>query len=77
MKNSRTATLVVSLLLFSALLAACSETPKGLSSFDSRAKELLRQMTLEEKIGQMTQPEQDQVLSHPGDMQKYFMGEAD
>ena len=45
-----------------------------LKSFDSRAKELLSKMTLEEKIGQMTQPEQDKVLANDGDMQKYFIG---
>ena len=31
-------------------------------------------MTLEEKIGQMTQPEQEHVLANPGDIQKYFIG---
>jgi len=31
-------------------------------------------MTLDEKIGQMTQPEQDKVLGNEGDMQKYFIG---
>jgi len=74
MKKSRTCALAGWLLLYAVLSAACSETPKRLSSFDPQAKELLQQMTLSEKIGQMTQPEQDQVLSHPGDMQKYFIG---
>ena len=31
-------------------------------------------MTLEEKLGQMTQPEQGPVMASPGDMQKYFIG---
>lgn len=31
-------------------------------------------MTLEEKIGQMTQPEQGPILKNAGDMQKYFIG---
>ena len=48
--------------------------PKRLSSYDTQAKELLSKMTLEEKIGQMIQPEQGPVLSNPGDMQKYFIG---
>jgi beta-glucosidase len=39
-----------------------------------RAKEILSKMTLDEKIGQMTQPEQDKVLGNVGDMQKYFIG---
>ena len=47
---------------------------KKLSSFDPEVKMLLSKMSLEEKIGQMTQPEQGPVLSHPGDMQKYFIG---
>ena len=51
-----------------------ASVPKKLSSYDAQVKALLAKMTLEEKIGQMTQPEQDQVLSHPGDMQKYFIG---
>ena len=47
---------------------------KGFKVFDAQAKEILSQMTLEEKIGQMTQPEQDKVLGNEGDMQKYFIG---
>ena len=47
---------------------------KSFKDFDAQAKEILAQMTLEEKIGQMTQPEQDKVLANAGDMQKYFIG---
>jgi beta-glucosidase len=47
---------------------------KRLSSHDPQVKELLSKMTLDEKIGQMTQPEQGPVLANPGDMQKYFIG---
>jgi beta-glucosidase len=47
---------------------------KRLSSYDPQVRELLSKMTLDEKIGQMTQPEQDRVLANPGDMQKYFIG---
>ena len=35
--------------------------PKALSSYDTRVKPLLARMTLEEKIAQMTQPEQNEV----------------
>ena len=59
----------ICLFLISLLFSSCSSSPKGLASFDPQVKELLEKMTLEEKIGQMTQPEQDQVLSNPGDMQ--------
>lgn len=51
-----------------------SSDSKRLSSYDAQVKELLAQMTLDEKIGQMTQPEQGPVLANPGDMQKYFIG---
>jgi len=47
---------------------------KQLSSYDPQVKDLLAKMTLDEKIGQMTQPEQGPVLNNPGDMQKYFIG---
>lgn len=53
--------------------AARPGTPKPLSSFDGRAKELLAKMTLEEKVGQMTQAEQD-ALADVTDIEKYFLG---
>ncbi len=46
---------------------------KSLLSFDGEAQKLLSQMTLEEKLGQMTQAEQDAV-SGKGDIEKYFLG---
>jgi beta-glucosidase len=42
-------------------------------SYDAQARELLNQMTLEEKVGQMTQAEQD-ALKEPSDVQTYFLG---
>jgi beta-glucosidase len=47
--------------------------PRPLTSYDAQARELLNQMTLEEKIGQMTQAEQD-ALKEPSDVQNYFLG---
>jgi beta-glucosidase len=38
-----------------------ADAPKRLSSFDAQIKPLLAQMTLDEKIGQMTQAEQDAI----------------
>lgn len=73
MKKTRARTAVIFLFLIPVLFSACSSTG-NLSSFDPQVNDLLEKMTLEEKIGQMTQPEQDQVLSNPGDMQKYFIG---
>ena len=42
-----------------------------LSARDAEARALLAKMTLEEKVGQMTQAEQ---LSDPRDVQTYFLG---
>ena len=46
---------------------------KPLRSYDAKVRELLSQMTLEEKVGQMTQAEQD-ALKDVNDIQKYFLG---
>jgi len=53
------------------LLAATN--PVKLSSFDAKAKELLARMTLDEKVGQMTQADQ-MFLKDPSDIEKYFLG---
>jgi beta-glucosidase len=47
--------------------------PKPLSSYDARIKPILAKMTLEEKIGQMTQPEQS-ALKDQADIENYFVG---
>lgn len=47
--------------------------PKPLMSYDAGARELLAKMTLDEKIGQMTQAEQD-ALQNVEDIEKYFLG---
>jgi beta-glucosidase len=73
MKKAGTYAAAICSFLTFLLFSSCS-TPKKLSSYDPQVKELLERMTLEEKIGQMTQPEQDRVLGNPGDMQKYFIG---
>jgi beta-glucosidase len=46
---------------------------KQLSFYDMRVRELLTTMTLEEKIGQMTQAEQN-ALVDVSDIEKYFLG---
>jgi hypothetical protein len=43
------------------------------SNFDEQAKALLSQMTLDEKIGQMTQTDFD-ALKDKADVQKYYLG---
>ncbi len=46
---------------------------KPLRSYESQARELLAKMTLEEKVGQMTQPEQD-ALEEFADIRTYALG---
>jgi beta-glucosidase len=46
---------------------------RPLSSYDGQVQELLSRMTLEEKLGQMTQAEQD-ALKETSDIEKYFLG---
>src|SRR5207244_3254680 len=62
---------ISSLLFFSA--PTPSAPPKRLSSFDGQVQKLLSQMTLEEKIGQMTQVEQD-ALKDLSDIEKFSLG---
>ncbi len=47
--------------LFLNVAAEPQRAPKPLTSFDAQVKPLLAQMTLDEKIGQMTQPEQNEI----------------
>ena len=57
--------------LFAAARPQASARP--LKSYDAQVNELLARMTLEEKIGQMTQAEQD-ALHDLGDIETYFLG---
>ncbi len=60
----RTATLLLAGLVLAAALI--SSTPMRLSSFDAKANELLARMTLDEKIGQMTQADKQYVKDPTG-----------
>jgi beta-glucosidase len=62
-------------ILTSSIGAAPAPTPAGrrLSAHDAEAKALIAKMTLEEKVGQMTQAEQDH-LADVKDIQTYFLG---
>jgi beta-glucosidase len=64
---------VVPGLIAVACLCWAASKPKPLSSYDPQVKALLAQMTLDEKIGQMTQPEQNE-LKDPADVENYFVG---
>ncbi|MBS1857379.1 MAG: glycoside hydrolase family 3 C-terminal domain-containing protein [Acidobacteria bacterium] len=50
-----------------------ASSPKPLSSFDPQVKPILAQMTLDEKIGQMTQPDQENIAD-PADVATYYLG---
>ena len=67
------ATAGAALSLILSIAGSAASNPKPLSSFDPQVKALLAQMTLDEKIGQMTQPDQD-ALKDPADIEKYFVG---
>jgi beta-glucosidase len=47
--------------------------PAGFARYDGQARALLAQMTLEEKIGQMTQPDKN-YIEHPEDVDNYHLG---
>ena len=68
---------VVALATAGAFLAsrqsAAAPESKTLSSFDPQAKALLARMTLDEKIGQMTQPDQE-YIKDASDIERYFLG---
>jgi beta-glucosidase len=59
--------------LASALGRAWAAAPARLSSFDARVRPLLAQMTLDEKLGQMTQAELGK-LEQEDDVERYFLG---
>lgn len=73
--------LAVGLGMFSPVVAANlhatvserSPRPKPLTAYAGKAGQLLANMTLEEKIGQMTQAEQS-ALEDVSDIEKYFLG---
>ncbi len=48
-------------------------TQKTYASFNAAATKLLGRMTLDEKVGQMCQPDQS-ALKDPADIEKYFLG---
>jgi len=56
-----------------ASLATAAGPKKRLSAHDAEAKALLARMTIEEKVGQMVQAEQDQV-GDGKDIETYFLG---
>jgi beta-glucosidase len=54
--------------------SASTQPPPGhFAKYDAEAKAILARMTLEEKIGQMIQAEQD-FLTDEADIEKYYLG---
>jgi beta-glucosidase len=71
-------TTLCSVSCLSIFLASCQTTsvasePKPLSSYDPQVKKLLSKMTLQEKIGQMIQADQEHLTDF-ADIKKYFLG---
>jgi beta-glucosidase len=54
-------------------LSAAPPQTKPLASYDSQVKQLLAQMTLDEKIGQMTQPDYGGIVDQ-ADIENLFLG---
>ena len=66
--------LLLGSLFFAMNPAAHAESrQKMFTDCDARARELLAKMTLDEKVGQMIQPDQG-FLKDPSDVEKYFLG---
>jgi len=75
MKLSRREFIGASALTVAGSLASSTGVPRtrGFKAHDGKAKALLSQMTLEEKLGQMVQPDQ-RSLKDISDVEKYFLG---
>ncbi len=67
-------TILIGLFSFSQAYSADLKPKKLLSSYDPQVEELLSKMTLEEKIGQMTQPELRPLLKNIKNIKKFFIG---
>jgi beta-glucosidase len=65
--------LCIMLVSCGAMSAASQPKPKSFTDYDAQAKEILAKMTLEEKIGQMVQPDYANMRDK-NDIQKYFVG---
>jgi len=64
---------VVCFAALACLIGAAASRPNRFSSFDPQANALLAKMTLDEKVGQMTQPDQ-LFLKADSDIDKYHLG---
>ncbi|HEY2760035.1 MAG TPA: glycoside hydrolase family 3 N-terminal domain-containing protein, partial [Pirellulales bacterium] len=53
---------------------ALAQKDKAAAGIDAKVDSLLKQMTLDEKIGQMTQVDSEALVKHKDDVAKYFLG---
>ena len=65
--------MLLTLLALAGISFAADLKPARFSAYDPQVTELLQRMTLDEKIGQMTQADEG-ALKDPHDIQKYFLG---
>lgn len=82
MRHPKFASIPIAVLLFAGCVmwasrqrarAQAAPQPPALASFDPQANELLGKLSLDEKIGQMTQPDQ-QYLKSLDDIEKFHLG---
>jgi len=71
--NKLRLTALLCLAAIAGLIATSASEPRKFSSFDPQANALLAKMTLDEKVGQMTQPDQS-FLKSDADIATYFLG---
>ncbi|HTQ56183.1 MAG TPA: glycoside hydrolase family 3 N-terminal domain-containing protein [Bryobacteraceae bacterium] len=64
---------ILCIVVVACLIGAPAAHPPRFSSFDPQANALLAKMTLDEKVGQMTQPDQT-FLKSDEDIARYFLG---
>src|SRR5215831_9460525 len=73
MKTISVLLLILVTLVTGFTLRGVAHAQKPLTTYDPQVRELLARMTLEEKLGQMTQAEQS-ALKDVDDIQKYYLG---
>lgn len=71
--NRRTFIEASALTVAGAFVASAGSRPRGFTAYDAKAKALLGQMTLEEKVGQMVQVNQRSLLDI-SEVEKLFLG---
>ena len=71
--NHKLAVLFMAAALLISTQNTFAQSQKALTQFDPQVRELLSKMTLEEKVGQMCQPDIS-ALKDPADIEKLFLG---